>query len=50
MDTSGWWSDSRRTAANVVFGFTTAGGRIVDIGLFADPARLGRLDLTILDH
>jgi RNA polymerase sigma factor (sigma-70 family) len=33
----------------IVFGFTIARGRIVEIELFADPGRLGELDLEILD-
>jgi hypothetical protein len=32
-----------------VAGFTVAGGRIVEIDLLADPARLRALDLTVLD-
>ena len=32
-----------------VLGFTVAGGRIVEIDILADPARLARLDLTVLD-
>src|SRR5829696_7049736 len=32
-----------------VMGFTMAGGRIVEIDILADPARLGRLDLSALD-
>jgi RNA polymerase sigma-70 factor (ECF subfamily) len=32
-----------------VSGFTVAGGRIVEIDLLADPARLRELDLTVLD-
>ena len=32
-----------------VIGFTVAGGRIVEIDALADPERLARLDLTILD-
>jgi RNA polymerase sigma-70 factor (ECF subfamily) len=32
-----------------VAGFTIAGGRIVAIDVLADPARLRRLDLTVLD-
>jgi RNA polymerase sigma factor (sigma-70 family) len=32
-----------------VAGFTVARGRIVEIDLLADPARLRRLDLTVLD-
>ncbi|MCW3016062.1 MAG: polymerase, sigma-24 subunit, subfamily [Solirubrobacterales bacterium] len=32
-----------------VAGFTVAGGRIVEIDLLADPARLRELDLTVLD-
>jgi ketosteroid isomerase-like protein len=32
-----------------VMGFTVRGGRIVAIDALADPDRLGRLDLTILD-
>ena len=33
----------------VVFGFTIARGRIVAIDLVADPERLGRLDLVVLN-
>jgi len=32
-----------------VAGFTIAGGRIVELDLLADPARLRELDLTVLD-
>jgi hypothetical protein len=32
-----------------VGGFTVRGGRIVAMDILADPERLGRLDLTILD-
>jgi RNA polymerase sigma factor (sigma-70 family) len=32
-----------------VAGFTVAGGKIVEIDLLADPARLRELDLTVLD-
>jgi RNA polymerase sigma factor (sigma-70 family) len=32
-----------------VLGFTVAGGRIVEIDILADPARLDRLDLAVLD-
>jgi RNA polymerase sigma factor (sigma-70 family) len=32
-----------------VMGFTVAGGRVVEIDALADPERLSRLDLTILD-
>jgi len=32
-----------------VMGFTMAGRRIVEIDILADPARLGRLDLSALD-
>ncbi len=32
-----------------VLGFTVRGGKIVEIDVLADPARLRRLDLTILD-
>jgi RNA polymerase sigma factor (sigma-70 family) len=32
-----------------VMGFTVAGGRIVEIDILADPARLRRLDLAVLD-
>jgi RNA polymerase sigma-70 factor (ECF subfamily) len=32
-----------------VLGFTVAGGRILEIDILADPARLARLDLTVLD-
>jgi RNA polymerase sigma-70 factor, ECF subfamily len=38
--------DGRR---QVVFGFTVARGRIVAIDILADPARLSRLDLAVLD-
>jgi hypothetical protein len=33
----------------VVFGFTIVGGRIVAIDILADPERLRRLDLAVLD-
>jgi RNA polymerase sigma-70 factor (ECF subfamily) len=33
----------------VVFGFTIAGDKIVEIELLADPESLGQLDLEILD-
>ncbi len=36
-----------RTVA--VAGFTVAGGRIAEIDLLADPARLAQLDLAVLD-
>jgi hypothetical protein len=29
-------------------GFTVARGKIVEMNILADPARIGRLDLTIL--
>jgi len=32
-----------------VAGFTVADGKIVEINLLADPARLRELDLTVLD-
>jgi RNA polymerase sigma-70 factor (ECF subfamily) len=32
-----------------VLGFTIRGGRIVELDILADPARLGRLDLAVLD-
>jgi RNA polymerase sigma-70 factor, ECF subfamily len=32
-----------------VMGFTVTGGRIVEIDILADPARLGRLGLAVLD-
>ena len=32
-----------------VTGFTVKGGRIVAMDILADPARLRRLDLTVLD-
>ncbi|MDT7803029.1 MAG: hypothetical protein QOI78_6462 [Actinomycetota bacterium] len=32
-----------------VLGFTVSGGRIVEIDILADPARLDRLDLAVLD-
>jgi hypothetical protein len=33
----------------VVFGFTISRGKIVGIEILADPTRLGRLDVTVLD-
>jgi RNA polymerase sigma factor (sigma-70 family) len=33
-----------------VMGFTVRGGKIVEIDILADPARLSRLDLTALDN
>jgi len=33
----------------IVFGFTVRGGKIVEIDILADPARLSRLDLALLD-
>ena len=33
----------------VVFGFTVAGGRVVEIRLVADPETVGELDLVLLD-
>ena len=33
----------------VVFGFTIRGGKIVEIDMLADPARLSQLDLVVLD-
>ena len=32
-----------------VLGFTVAGGRIAEIDILADPRRLRRLDLAVLD-
>lgn len=32
-----------------VMGFTITNGKIVEIDILADPARLGRIDLTVLD-
>ena len=32
-----------------VMGFTVSGGKIVEIDALADPERLSRLDLTVLD-
>jgi ketosteroid isomerase-like protein len=33
-----------------VMGFTVAGGKIVEIDILADPARLRDVDLTVLDQ
>jgi hypothetical protein len=33
-----------------VMGFTIRGGRITEIDILADPARLRRLDLTVLNN
>jgi RNA polymerase sigma-70 factor (ECF subfamily) len=35
--------------AHMVFGFTIANGKVVQIYLIADPERIGELDLTVLD-
>jgi len=32
-----------------VMGFTVRGGKIVEIDILADPARLRRLELAVLD-
>ena len=32
-----------------VVGFTIAGGKIVEMDILADPARLSRLDLSAID-
>jgi RNA polymerase sigma-70 factor (ECF subfamily) len=32
-----------------VMGFTVTGGKIVEIDILADPARLRQLDLTVLE-
>jgi len=32
-----------------VMGFSISGGKIVEIDILADPARVGRLDLAVLD-
>jgi hypothetical protein len=41
------WAPGGQT--RVVFGFTIAGGKIVEIELVADPERLGQLDVAVLD-
>jgi RNA polymerase sigma-70 factor (ECF subfamily) len=38
-----------RGRPRVVFGFTVAHGKIARIDILADPARLRRLDLILLD-
>jgi len=45
-------STTRRASGGrprVVFGFTIADGKIVEIEMVADPERIGQLDLTVLD-
>jgi RNA polymerase sigma-70 factor (ECF subfamily) len=42
----GWLPDGRPMA---VMGFTVTGGKIVEIDILADPARLRQLDLTVLE-
>jgi RNA polymerase sigma-70 factor, ECF subfamily len=42
----GWLPDGRPMA---VMGFTVSGGKIVEIDILADPARLRQLDLTSLE-
>jgi hypothetical protein len=32
-----------------VIGFTVSGGKIVEFDVLADPARLGKLDLAVLN-
>ena len=39
----------QRGRPQVVFGFTVADGTVVRIELVADPARIGELDITVLD-
>jgi hypothetical protein len=41
------WAPAGRPRA--VLGFTIAGGRIVGIDILADPERLRRLDVAVLD-
>jgi hypothetical protein len=41
--------DVRRRRRPQRGGFTVRGGRIVAIDILADPERLARLDLTVLD-
>jgi RNA polymerase sigma-70 factor (ECF subfamily) len=42
---------SRRFDGRVfaVLGFTIAGGKLVEIDILADPERLGRLDLSVIE-
>jgi hypothetical protein len=40
---------ARTTRPFSVMGFTVRRGKIVEIDILADPARLGRLDLAVLD-
>jgi RNA polymerase sigma-70 factor (ECF subfamily) len=40
---------SRAGQPLTVFGFTISAGKIVEIDLLADPERLRKLDLTVLD-
>jgi RNA polymerase sigma factor (sigma-70 family) len=42
------WAQGGRP--RVVFGFTIAGGKIVGIDMFAEPARLRRLDVALLEN
>jgi RNA polymerase sigma factor (sigma-70 family) len=41
---------AQRGRPRVVFGFTIAGGKIVGIDMLAEPARLRRLDVTLLEN
>jgi RNA polymerase sigma-70 factor (ECF subfamily) len=41
------WASSARP--RVVFGFTIRRGKIVEIDMIADPERLRRLDLAVLN-
>jgi hypothetical protein len=42
------WAQGGRP--RVVFGFTIAGGKIVGIDMLAEPARLRRLDVALLEN
>jgi RNA polymerase sigma-70 factor (ECF subfamily) len=43
------WARARDGQPRVVFSFTIAGGKIFEINVLADPARLVQLDLVVLN-
>jgi hypothetical protein len=44
-----WGAPRTRCRPRVVFDFTITDGKVVEINLVADPARLRSIDLAILD-
>ena len=48
-DRNGLWMGKADGRLFAVLGFTIAGGKVVEIDILADPARLGRLDLSAIE-